>query len=91
GADFVYVKNWSSFHEYGKVYPVSTNWMLDNEKLGLTNNAKVMHCLPVRRDLELSSEILDGPNSLVIKEASNRVWAAQTVLKRMLQKLDTLK
>lgn len=91
GADFVYVKNWSSFNEYGKVYPVSTNWMLDNEKLGLTNDAKVMHCLPVRRDLELSSEILDGPNSLVIKEASNRVWAAQTVLKRMLQNLDTLK
>ncbi len=88
GADFVYVKNWSSFNEYGKVYPATTSWMLDNQKLELTNDAKVMHCLPVRRDLELSSEILDGPNSLVIKEASNRVWAAQTVLKRMLQNLD---
>ncbi|KGE14031.1 acetylornithine carbamoyltransferase [Sphingobacterium deserti] len=86
-ADFVYVKNWSSFAEYGEVYPVAQNWMMDNEKLKLTNNAKVMHCLPVRRDLELSSEILDGPNSLVIKEASNRVWAAQVVLKRMLEKL----
>jgi len=88
GADFVYVKNWSSYKEYGQVYPVSENWMMDNQKLALTNDAKVMHCLPVRRDLELSSEILDGPNSLVIKEASNRVWAAQVVLKRMLESLN---
>ena len=86
-ADFVYVKNWSSFKEYGEVYPVNENWMMDNEKLKITNDAKIMHCLPVRRDLELSSEILDGPNSLVIKEASNRVWAAQVVLKRMLESL----
>ncbi len=87
GADFVYVKNWSSYIEYGEVYPVAQDWMMDNEKLKLTNDAKIMHCLPVRRDLELSSEILDGPNSLVIKEASNRVWAAQVVLKRMLENL----
>lgn len=87
GADFVYVKNWSSYNDYGQVYPVAEKWMMDNTKLGLTNNAKVMHCLPVRRDLELSSEILDGPNSLVIKEAGNRVWAAQVVLKRMLAEL----
>ncbi|MGE8293031.1 MAG: acetylornithine carbamoyltransferase [Sphingobacterium sp.] len=87
GADFVYVKNWSSYQEYGEVYTVDEDWMMDNEKLSLTNDAKVMHCLPVRRDLELSSEILDGPNSLVIKEASNRVWAAQVVLKRMLEDL----
>lgn len=86
-ADFVYVKNWSSYQEYGEVYGVEDNWMMDNKKLNLTNDAKVMHCLPVRRDLELSSEILDGPNSLVIKEASNRVWAAQVVLKRMLEDL----
>ncbi len=86
-ADYVYVKNWSSYKEYGKVYPVTENWMLDNEKLALTHDAKVMHCLPVRRDLELSSEILDGPNSLVVKEAGNRVWAAQVVLKRMLENL----
>ena len=88
GADFVYVKNWSSYKEYGEVYPVSENWMLDNNKLQQTNDAKVMHCLPVRRDLELSSEILDGPNSLVIQEASNRVWAAQVVLKKMLENLN---
>lgn len=87
GADFVYVKNWSSYSDYGQVYPVQEDWLMTNEKLGLTNDAKVMHCLPVRRDLELSSEILDGPNSLVVKEAANRVWAAQVVLKRMLENL----
>ncbi|MGJ1284274.1 acetylornithine carbamoyltransferase [Sphingobacterium spiritivorum] len=86
-ADFVYVKNWSSYEDYSKVYPIEEDWMMDNKKLKLTNDAKVMHCLPVRRDLELSSEILDGPNSLVIKEASNRVWAAQVVIKRMLENL----
>lgn len=87
GADFVYVKNWSSYQEYGKICPVNENWLLDHERLGVTNQAKVMHCLPVRRDLELAAEVLDGPNSLVIQEAGNRVWAAQTVLKRMLEKL----
>lgn len=87
GADYIYVKNWSSYKEYGKVLPYPEGWMLTNEKLKPTNNAKVMHCLPVRRDLELSSEILDGPNSLVIHEAGNRLWAAQAVLKQMLEKL----
>jgi N-succinyl-L-ornithine transcarbamylase len=87
GADYVYVKNWSSYKEYGKVLTYPEGWMLNNEKLKGTNNAKVMHCLPVRRDLELSSEILDGPNSLVIHEAGNRLWAAQAVLKQMLEKL----
>jgi len=87
GADYVYVKNWSSFKEYGKVLTYPEGWMLNNEKLAGTNDAKVMHCLPVRRDLELSSEILDGPNSLVIHEAGNRLWAAQAVLKQMLEKL----
>ncbi|WP_129715102.1 acetylornithine carbamoyltransferase [Pedobacter sp. SYP-B3415] len=84
GADYVYVKNWSSYQDYGKVLPVSGNWMLDNQKLKQTNNAGVMHCLPVRRDLELAAEVLDGPNSLVIQEAGNRLWAAQAVLKKML-------
>lgn len=87
GADYIYVKNWSSYQEYGKVLTYPEGWMLNNDKLKGTNNAKVMHCLPVRRDLELSSEILDGPNSLVIHEAGNRLWAAQAVLKQMLEKL----
>lgn len=85
-ADFVYVKNWSTFNnEYGRIYTNDPSWMLTNQKLALTNNAKVMHCLPVRRNVELSDEILDGPNSIVTQEASNRVWAAQAVLSEILQ------
>jgi N-succinyl-L-ornithine transcarbamylase len=85
GADFVYVKNWSSYKDYGKVLSNDTNWMMTNQKLSLTNQASVMHCLPVRRNVELSDEILDGPNSLVIQEASNRVWAAQAVIASILE------
>lgn len=84
-ADFVYVKNWSTYQDYGKIYCNDPEWMLTNEKLALTNNAKVMHCLPVRRNVELSDEILDGPNSLVTEEAGNRVWAAQAVLAEILR------
>ncbi|PJJ84785.1 N-acetylornithine carbamoyltransferase [Mucilaginibacter auburnensis] len=86
-ADFIYVKNWSAYEPYGKVLPGNEDWMLTNEKLKGTNDAKVMHCLPVRRNLELSDEILDGPNSVVVHEAGNRVWAAQAVLKHMLEAL----
>lgn len=86
GADFIYVKNWSSFSDYGKVLTTDQSWMLNNRKLKLTNNAKVMHCLPVRRNVELSDEILDGPNSLVTQLASNRVWAAQAVIAELLRK-----
>ncbi len=87
GADFIYVKNWSAYEPYGKVLPGNEDWMLTNEKLGITDNAKVMHCLPVRRNLELSDEILDGPNAIVVHEAGNRVWAAQAVLKQMLESI----
>lgn len=87
GADFVYVKNWSSYNDYGKILTNGEGWMMTNEKLKLTNNAGVMHCLPVRRGLELSHEILDGPNSLVLNQANNRVWAAQAVLKNILKSL----
>lgn len=84
-ADFVYVKNWSTFHDYGKIYESDPKWMLTNQKLKRTNNAKVMHCLPVRRNVELSDEILDGPNSIITLEAANRVWAAQAVLAEILK------
>jgi N-succinyl-L-ornithine transcarbamylase len=84
-ADFVYVKNWSTYNDYGKIYTNDPEWMLTSEKLKLTNQAKVMHCLPVRRNVELSDEILDGPNSIVTQEASNRVWAAQAVLAEILR------
>lgn len=87
GADFIYPKNWSGYHDYGKILHNGEGWMLDLERLKITNGAKVLHCLPVRRDLELGSDILDSDSSLVIEEAGNRVWAAQTVLKRMLEKL----
>lgn len=86
-ADFVYVKNWSTFKDYGKIYTNDPAWMLTEEKLQLTNNAKVMHCLPVRRNVELSDEILDGPNSLVTTQAANRIWAAQVVLSEILRSL----
>lgn len=87
-ADFVYVKNWSSYEDYGKVLSTDAAWMMTNKKLALTNNTKIMHCLPVRRNVELSDEILDGPNSLVTKEASNRVWAAQAVLAEILKAIN---
>ena len=84
-ADFVYVKNWSTYHDYGKIKCIDPSWMLTNEKLKITNQAKVMHCLPVRRNVELSDEILDGPNSLITEQAGNRVWAAQTILSEILK------
>jgi N-succinyl-L-ornithine transcarbamylase len=86
-ADFIYVKNWSAYEPYGQIFEGNEDWMLTNEKLKITNDAKVMHCLPVRRNLELAAEVLDGPSSIVVHEASNRVWAAQVVLKRMLENL----
>jgi N-succinyl-L-ornithine transcarbamylase len=85
GADFVYVKNWSTFTDYGKIYCNDPQWKLNNKKLARTNDAAVMHCLPVRRNVELSDEILDGPNSKVTQQAANRVWAAQAVLAEMLK------
>jgi N-succinyl-L-ornithine transcarbamylase len=83
-ADYVYVKNWSSYTNYGQILCNDEGWMMNNEKLAITNHAKVMHCLPVRRNVELSDEILDGTNSLITQEASNRVWAAQAVLSEIL-------
>ncbi len=85
-ADFVYVKNWSTYTDYGKIYSNDPSWMLTTEKLLLTRDAKVMHCLPVRRNVELSDEVLDSPNSIVTVEAANRVWAAQAVLSEILRR-----
>ncbi|WP_207497262.1 N-acetylornithine carbamoyltransferase [Aridibaculum aurantiacum] len=86
GADFVYVKNWSTFNDYGKIYENDPRWMLTEEHLQLTNNARVMHCLPVRRNVELSDEVLDSSNSIVTQQASNRVWAAQAVISEILSR-----
>jgi N-succinyl-L-ornithine transcarbamylase len=84
-ADFVYVKNWSTYTDYGKIYENDPRWMLNGSKMLLTNNAKVMHCLPVRRNIELSDEILDSPASIVTQQAANRVWAAQAVIAAILE------
>jgi N-succinyl-L-ornithine transcarbamylase len=87
-ADFVYVKNWSSYKDYGKMLENGSDWMLTNKKLLTTNCAKVMHCLPVRRNVELSDEVLDSTASIVTEQAANRVWAAQAVLAQILNKDD---
>ena len=83
-ADFVYVKNWSAFNEYGKILSTDERWMLTEAHLKNSPEAKVMHCLPVRRNVELSDEILDGPRSLVQQQAYNRIFAAQAVLSKLL-------
>ena len=87
GADFIYAKNWSSYKEYGQVVSQDMNWTVNEEKMTLTNNAKFMHCLPVRRNMVVSDGVIESENSLVVQEAANRVVSAQTVIKRMLEKL----
>jgi N-succinyl-L-ornithine transcarbamylase len=84
GADFVYGKNWSSYTQYGQVLVNDPSWMITEEKMALTDNGKFMHCLPVRRNVKVADEVLDGPRSLVIEQAANREWAAQAVLKEIL-------
>lgn len=86
GADFVYVKNWSSYKNYG-VMGLGKEWMFSQRKLEITNDAKVMHCLPVRRNVVISDEVLDGENSVVIQQAGNRVFSAQIVIKKLLESI----
>lgn len=83
-ADFICVKNWSAYKDYGKMYGAYPEWMLTEEKLKITRNAKILHCLPVRRNVELSDEVLDGPHSVTTQEAGNRIWAAQAVLSEII-------
>ena len=84
-ADFVYVKNWSSYENYGKILSQDESWTFDSEKLQLTNNARIMHCLPVRRNVVIADEVLDSENSVVVRQAGNRTFAAQAVLKKLLE------
>jgi len=86
-ADFVYVKNWSSFKDYGKVVNKDSNWMVTADKMKLTNNGKFMHCLPVRRNVIVADEVIDSANSIVIQQANNRTYSAQIVLKKILENL----
>lgn len=87
GADFVYAKNWSAYSEYGQILSKDPSWTIDAQKMKLTNNARFMHCLPVRRNMIVTDEVLDGPSSLIIPQAGNRIVAAQTVLYHMLKGL----
>ena len=87
GADFIYAKNWSNFNDYGKIVSTDRDWMVDEAKMALTNEGKFMHCLPVRRNQIVTDGVIEGPNSIVIPEAANRVVSAQTVLKRILKGL----
>lgn len=84
GADFIYAKNWSAYDDYGATPAGHDDWMIDEEKMGLTNDAHFMHCLPVRRNVVVSDGVIDSPNSLVLQQANNRTWAAQAVLARLL-------
>lgn len=85
GADFVYAKNWSSFENYGQTAPNLTDWTISHAKMDLANNGKFMHCLPVRRNVVVTDDVIDSENSLVLEQANNRTYAAQTVLLKMLQ------
>ena len=87
GADFVYAKNWSSYEQYGQVLSRDRSWTVSAEKMALTNNAFFLHCLPVRRGMIVTDDVIEAPTSLVIPEAANRVVSAQTVLKEILRSL----
>ena len=86
-AHFVYAKNWASYEDYGRVLSMDRRWTVTSEKMALTDNAYFLHCLPVRRNMIVSDEVIESPQSLVIPEAANRVVAAQTILKMLLQDL----
>jgi len=89
GADFIYAKNWSSFNDatYGQILNIDRSWMVDSSKMQLTNNAKFMHCLPVRRNMIVSDEVIEGAGSIVVPQAANRVVSAQVVIREMLKAL----
>lgn len=86
-ADFIYAKNWSNYNDYGKVTNTDKNWTVTAEKMKFTNNAKFMHCLPVRRNVIVADEVIDSENSIVIQQAHNRTYSAQLVLQKILKRL----
>ncbi|WP_338875505.1 N-acetylornithine carbamoyltransferase [Spirosoma sp. SC4-14] len=87
GADFIYGKNWSSYTHYGQVLTKDPSWAVTMDDIRRSDNGKFMHCLPVRRNLKVSDQVLDSPHSLVIEQAANREWSAQAVLKEILKSL----
>ncbi|ESU20417.1 ornithine carbamoyltransferase [Flavobacterium enshiense DK69] len=84
-ADFIYAKNWSNYNDYGQITSQDTSWTVTSEKMQLTNNAKFMHCLPVRRNQIVTDAVLDGENSIVIDQANNRTFATQAILTQILE------
>lgn len=85
GADFIYAKNWASYFDYGQILSKDSSWMVDAKKMALTNNAKFMHCLPVRRNVVVSDAVIESPTSVVVHQAANREVSAQAVLKMILE------
>jgi N-succinyl-L-ornithine transcarbamylase len=87
GADFIYAKNWASYSDYGKILSKDMNWTVSTRHMDITNEAKFMHCLPVRRNMIVTDDVIESANSIVIPEAANRVVSAQAVLKMILESL----
>jgi N-succinyl-L-ornithine transcarbamylase len=87
-ADFIYAKNWSNYNEYGQITNSDTEWTVSAKKMKLTNNAKFMHCLPVRRNMIVTDEVIDSENSIVIEQANNRTYSAQLVLQKILKNVN---
>jgi N-succinyl-L-ornithine transcarbamylase len=85
GADFIYAKNWSSYTSYGEILSTDSAWTVSSDKMALTNNAKFMHCLPVRRNVVVNDDVIDSENSIIIAQAANRVTSAQLVIKKILE------
>ena len=84
-ADFIYAKNWSNYNEYGQITNSDSSWTVTSDKMKLTNNAKFMHCLPVRRNVIVTDEVIDSDNSIVMNQANNRTYSAQLVLQKILK------
>ena len=84
-ADFIYAKNWSNYNEYGQITNSDSNWTVTADKMKLTNNAKFMHCLPVRRNVIVTDEVIDSADSIVMNQANNRTYSAQLVLQKILK------
>ncbi len=89
GADFVYAKNWSAFQDpnYGKIISKDMSWTVSSRQMAVTNDARFMHCLPVRRNMIVTDEVIESPRSIVIPEAANREISAQVVIKRLLESI----
>tara|TARA_A100000164_G_scaffold128702_1_gene114106 strand:- start:738 stop:1265 length:528 start_codon:yes stop_codon:yes gene_type:complete len=85
GVDFVYAKNWCSFENYGKISNSHNDWIVDEKKMAISNNAKFMHCLPIRRNLVATDNVIDSEQSIIIDQSENRTYTAQYIIKKLLK------